>query len=64
MTYPPENKMLPVTARNLGPNLESMFPAQAADTPSVKIAMLKAHAVSVCVQPPWCTSIVWKKLQA
>ena len=56
--------MLPATASRLGPDRGSMFPAQAADTPSEKIAMLKAQAVSVWVQPTCLTSIVWKKLHA
>ena len=41
-----------------------MLPAQAADTPREKMAMLKAQAVWVWVHPAWRTSMVWKKLQA
>ena len=55
---------LPVTARTLGPTLGSACPASAADTPRVKMVMLKAAAVWLKVQPTSRTSIVWKKLQA
>ena len=49
---------LPISASLRGPIFGSMFPAHAADTPRVKMAMLNAQAVSVCVQPIWRTRIV------
>ena len=64
MAYPPQNIKLPAIASRLGPRRPSAEPAQAAEVPRLKIAMLKAQAVSVWVQPDWWTSMVWKKLQA
>ena len=56
--------MLPITASFRGPSRGRACPAQAAETPSVKIVMLNAQAVCEKVQPAWRTSIVWKKLHA
>ena len=56
--------MLPARASNRGPRRGSMLPAQAAETPSENMAMLKAQAVWVWVQPICRTSMVWKKLHA